>query len=81
MIRRQFLVEASALGLAGGVAGAGLGVLGALVIPHFVSNKIAISWPATAGAIVVAMGIGVVFGVYPASRAARLTPIEALRSD
>ncbi|HUC12973.1 MAG TPA: ABC transporter permease, partial [Acidimicrobiales bacterium] len=81
MIRRQFLVEASALGLAGGVAGAGLGLVGALVIPDFVSNKIAISWPATAGAIVVAMGIGVIFGVYPATRAARLTPIEALRSD
>jgi putative ABC transport system permease protein len=81
MIRRQFLVEASALGLAGGVAGAGLGLVGALVIPDFVSNKIAISWPATAGAIVVAMGIGVIFGVYPATRAARLTPIEALRSE
>jgi putative ABC transport system permease protein len=81
MIRRQFLVEASALGLAGGVAGAGLGLIGALVIPDFVSNKIAISWPATAGAIVVAMGIGVIFGVYPATRAARLTPIEALRSE
>ncbi len=81
MIRRQFLVEASALGLAGGVAGAGLGLVGALVIPDFVSNQIAISWPATAGAIVVAMGIGVIFGVYPATRAARLTPIEALRSE
>ncbi len=81
MIRRQFLVEASALGLAGGVAGAGLGLIGALVIPDFVSNQIAISWPATAGAIVVAMGIGVIFGVYPATRAARLTPIEALRSE
>jgi len=81
VIRRQFLVEASALGFAGGVAGAALGLVGALVIPDFVSNKIAISWPATAGAIVVAMGIGVIFGVYPASRAARLTPIEALRSE
>jgi len=81
MIRRQFLVEASALGLAGGVAGAGLGLIGALVIPDFVSNPIAISWPAPAGAIVVAMGIGVIFGVYPATRAARLTPIEALRSE
>jgi putative ABC transport system permease protein len=81
IIRRQFLVEASALGFAGGVAGAALGLVGALVIPDFVSNKIAISWPATGGAIVVAMGIGVIFGVYPATRAARLTPIEALRSE
>jgi len=81
VIRRQFLVEASALGLAGGLMGAALGMAGAVVIPHFVSNKIAISGPATIGAIAVAMVIGVVFGVYPASRAARLAPIEALRSE
>ena len=81
MIRRQFLVEASTLGLVGGLVGAALGVAGAEVLPHFISNKIAISCPATIGAIVVAIVIGVVFGVYPASRAARLAPIEALRSD
>ena len=81
VIRRQFLVEASTLGLVGGLAGAALGVVGAEVLPHFISNKIAISGPATIGAIAVAMVIGVVFGVYPASRAARLAPIEALRSD
>ena len=81
VIRRQFLVEASTLGLAGGVIGAGLGVVGAIVIPHFITNKIAISVPATVGAIICAIGIGVVFGVYPASRAARLAPIEALRSE
>jgi len=81
VIRRQFLVEASALGLAGGLLGAALGVTGAVVLPDFISNKITISPPATVGAIVVAMAIGVIFGVYPASRAARLAPIEALRSD
>jgi putative ABC transport system permease protein len=81
LIRRQFLVEASTLGLAGGVIGAGLGIVGAMVLPHFISDKIAISVPATIGSIAVAMAIGVVFGVYPASRAARLAPIDALRSD
>jgi putative ABC transport system permease protein len=81
VIRRQFLVEASTLGLAGGIAGAALGVVGAIVIPHFITNQIAISVPATVGAIICAIGIGVVFGVYPATRAARLAPIEALRSE
>ncbi|HEY4947011.1 MAG TPA: ABC transporter permease [Acidimicrobiales bacterium] len=81
VIRRQFLVEASVLGSVGGVLGAGLGLLGAAILPHFISDKITISPVATAGAIVIAIGIGIAFGVYPASRAARLAPIDALRSE
>jgi putative ABC transport system permease protein len=81
VIRRQFLVEASVLGLIGGVLGVGLGLLGAWILPHFISDPIAISGAATAGAIVVAIGIGVAFGVYPAGRAAKLPPIDALRSE
>ncbi len=80
-IRRQFLVEASVLGMVGGVLGAGLGLIGAVVLPHFISDPIAISPVATVGAIVVAIAIGVAFGVYPASRAARLAPIDALRTE
>ncbi len=43
VIRRQFLVEASVLGLIGGLAGAALGIGGAVVIPHFISNDITVS--------------------------------------
>ncbi len=81
VIRRQFLVEASLLGLAGGVLGAAAGLAGAVFLPHLISNTITISPAATAGAIAVAVVIGLVFGVYPASRAARLAPIDALRTE
>ncbi len=81
VIRRQFLVEASVLGLAGGLLGVVVGIAGSVALPHFVSSPVALSPSASVGAIVVAVGIGVAFGVYPASRAARLAPIDALRSE
>jgi len=81
VIRRQFLIEASTLGLAGGIVGAGLGIAGVIGLPHVISDPMDISTAAIAGAIVVSVGIGLLFGVYPASRAARLAPIDALRSE
>jgi putative ABC transport system permease protein len=81
LIRRQFLVEASVLGLAGGALGAALGIVGAVFLPGVVGDPITISPLATGLALLVAMAIGVMFGVYPASRAARLAPIDALRSE
>jgi putative ABC transport system permease protein len=80
-IRRQFLVEASILGLAGGVLGVAIGLAGAVVIPHLSDSRIIVSPQAAVAAIAVALVVGVGFGVYPASRAARLAPIDALRSE
>ena len=81
IIRRQFLLEASVLGLSGGAVGALLAYVGTRVLPHLIGYPIAMSAPATAGAIAVAIAIGLVFGVYPASRAAHLAPIDALRNE
>jgi putative ABC transport system permease protein len=80
-VRRQFLVEASVLGLAGGLVGVAIGVAGAFALPHLISQPVLISPVALGGAVVVALAIGIGFGVYPASRAARLAPIDALRSE
>jgi putative ABC transport system permease protein len=81
LIRRQFLIEASLLGLTGGLIGAAVGIAGAKVLPGLISNPVALSMPAIFGSITIALAIGLVFGVYPASRAAQLAPIDALRSE
>ncbi|MTD13946.1 FtsX-like permease family protein [Nakamurella sp. YIM 132087] len=80
-IRRQFLVEATILGLAGGLLGAVLGILAARWLPDLLSTEIVVSPLAVGGSIAIAVLIGVVFGVYPATRAAKLAPIDALRSE
>lgn len=80
-IRRQFLVEASTLGLCGGVLGVVLGLVGAQVLPHLLNQPVTIPAVAGIGALGIALVIGIVAGVYPASRAARLAPIDALRSE
>ncbi len=80
-IRRQFLVEAAILGLTGGLFGAVLGMGAALVLPGVIGSSIVISPAAVGGSIAIAIAIGLVFGVYPATRAARLAPIDALRSE
>jgi putative ABC transport system permease protein len=81
VIRRQFLVEAGILGVLGGLVGVGLGFLVAAILTPIIGITVTISAPATLLALTVSLGIGLVAGVYPASRAAKLAPIDALRSE
>ncbi|MBB2893612.1 ABC transporter permease [Flexivirga oryzae] len=81
VIRAQFLSEASILGLVGGALGIVIGLIGTRVLPNLVGQPVSISVEAAVLALVVSIVVGVVAGVYPASRDARLAPIEALRSE
>lgn len=81
VIRRQFLVEAGILGVLGGLVGIALGFIGAAILTPVLSMTVLISAPATVLALAVSLGIGIAAGVYPASRAAKLAPIDALRSE
>ncbi|MEA2625256.1 MAG: putative transport system permease protein [Candidatus Binatota bacterium] len=77
----QFLVEAAALSLAGGLVGAALGVGGARAISYFASWPTVLSAPAVAGSILFSAAVGIFFGFYPARKASRLDPIAALRYE
>ena len=77
---RQFLVEAAALSIIGGLLGVGVALIAGRLVPHFTTISVAITATPVLIAVGVAAGVGLVFGVYPAARAARLAPIEALRS-
>jgi putative ABC transport system permease protein len=76
----QFVSEATSISLLGGVAGAVLGALAVAVYADARHWSTAIPPGALAGAVGVALAVGAVGGLYPAWRAARLSPAEALRS-
>ncbi|HEX8524043.1 MAG TPA: ABC transporter permease [Tepidisphaeraceae bacterium] len=80
-VLRQFLIEAVILCLAGGIAGIALGRGASVLITHFLRWPTLTSLPAIVAALTVSVTVGVLFGYYPAWRASRLDPIEALRSE
>jgi putative ABC transport system permease protein len=80
-VLRQFLCEAVILSLGGGACGVLLGVFGTRVIAQMSSWPTRVSGNALLVALVFAAAIGVFFGYYPARRAARLDPIDALRYE
>lgn len=80
-IMLQFLTESVILCLLGGAIGFILGVGGALSVAAYLKIPIAVKFTTVIIAVGFSSAIGIFFGIYPAKRAAQMTPIEALRRD
>jgi putative ABC transport system permease protein len=78
---RQFVIEAGMLTAVGGFLGVATGLAVGYVVPRAANIAVTITPLPVLSAVGVAVAVGLVFGVYPALRAARLAPIEALRAQ
>jgi len=80
-VQRQFLSEAVVLSSLGGLAGIALGVIASMVIAHIFQWLVVVSPTSVGVAAFFSAAVGIFFGYYPARKAARLDPIEALRYE
>jgi putative ABC transport system permease protein len=78
---RQFVIEAGVLTAVGGLLGVATGLAAGYIVPRAANIAVTITPLPVLIAVAVAVAVGLVFGVYPALRAARLAPIEALRAQ
>jgi putative ABC transport system permease protein len=80
-ILAQFLIEAATLSTAGAAIGIALGIILAQLVTHLTFMPVSVAPWSIGMAVALGAGVGIVSGVYPASRAARLDPIDALRQE
>ena len=81
MITIQFLLEASIVTLTGGIVGTIIGILVSFVLSRSLNLAFTVSFQSIIVAFGVSAAIGILFGLYPAQKAAKLEPIEALRYE
>jgi putative ABC transport system permease protein len=80
-ILMQFLIESAIISLLGGLIGIVVGVVGSILLAKIGGWTTIVSSTAIVAAVVVSAGVGIFFGIYPASKAAALHPIDALRYE
>ena len=80
-IMMQFLIEACVLSILGGLIGLGLSAVGLRIFEAIADMTISIEWRAAVAALLFCVVIGVAFGSYPAAKASKMTPIEALQRN
>jgi putative ABC transport system permease protein len=80
-ILRQFLIESSTMAIIGGAIGVVFGVLAAWLVSYISPLPSAVQLWSVLGGLAVALSVGLFFGTYPATKAAKLDPVEALRSE
>lgn len=80
-IMMQFLIEACVLSILGGLIGLGLSALGLQIFAAIADMTISLEWRAALGSLLFCVIIGVAFGSYPAAKASKMTPIDALQRN
>ena len=80
-IMLQFLSESAIITLLGGLIGISIGIGGALLVCYFVGVNAKVNITSVVVATVFSASVGIFFGIYPAKKAAKLSPIEALRHE
>ena len=81
IITMQFLTESVILCLIGGLIGVTIGIAGAFAACSIINIKPNITWWLIVVALLFSSGVGLFFGIYPARKAAQMSPIDALRSE
>jgi len=80
-IKNQFLIEAIVICVLGGIVGILIGIPIGNIISFFVGGAFIIPWGWIIGGLILCIIVGIVSGIYPASKAARVDPIESLRYE